>query len=108
MGVTFYVTMATHTATGRPAAFTSIAVDDGHGGWAKQQDTGVVREHRGHRLGLLVKLANARWMRESDPSLDKILTWNADSNAHMLAINHTMGFTPLDQWSTWQLVLTDR
>ncbi|GAA4045756.1 GNAT family N-acetyltransferase [Nonomuraea soli] len=107
-GVTFYITMATHDATGEPAAFTMVAVDEDHGGWAKQQDTAVLRAHRGHRLGLLVKLANARWMREADPSLDRILTWNADSNAHMLAINHAMGFRPLDQWATWQVVLTGR
>ncbi|MFI6477456.1 GNAT family N-acetyltransferase [Nonomuraea sp. NPDC050663] len=107
-GVTSYITTATHTATGEPAAFTVVVVDEDHGGWAKQQDTAVLRAHRGKRLGLLVKLANARWMHETDPSLDKVLTWNADSNEHMLAINHAMGFRPLDQWATWQVVLTDR
>jgi len=34
-----------------------------------------------------------------------VTTWNAASNAHMIAINEAMGFRPIDLWCDWQLRL---
>ena len=58
--------------------------------------------HRGHRLGLAVKLANLRYALGHEPALRVIDTWNAAANRHMIAINEALGFRPVDVWSKWQ------
>lgn len=104
--MTGYSTIARRDADGAPAGFTRIYLnDDRSGGWGEQGDTLVLREHRGHRLGLLIKLANLLWLREREPRIERIITWNATSNTHMLAINEAMGFELLDEWNEWQLTV---
>ncbi|MGW3344683.1 GNAT family N-acetyltransferase [Nonomuraea rubra] len=106
IGQTCYTTIARRHSDGAPAAFTRVYLDtDRSDGWAHQSDTAVLRPHRGHRLGLLVKLANLLWLREQEPHLERIITWNATSNSHMLAINEAMGFELFDEWSEWRLTL---
>jgi hypothetical protein len=101
-----YTTVARRTSDGAPAGYTRILLDEARdSGWGHQADTTVVREHRGHRLGLLMKIANLLWLHEQEPHIDRVITWNATSNAHMLAINEAMGFTLFDQWNQWRLAL---
>ncbi|MEU8248443.1 GNAT family N-acetyltransferase [Nonomuraea sp. NPDC048916] len=103
-GCNYYTAIARRVSDGAPAGFTRLFVDaDRTDGWASQADTAVLRPHRGHRLGLLLKLANLIRMREREPQVERIITWNATSNTHMLAINETMGFKLLDAWHIWQL-----
>ncbi|MEV4802183.1 GNAT family N-acetyltransferase [Nonomuraea sp. NPDC049421] len=103
---TSYTTIARRTSDGAPAGYTRILLDTARdNGWGHQTDTTVLREHRGHRLGLLLKVANLLWLREHEPHLDRIITWNAVSNAHMLAINEAMGFELFDEWHEWRLPL---
>jgi RimJ/RimL family protein N-acetyltransferase len=52
----------------------------------------VTRPHRGHRLGLLVKVGMLDWLASAEPRLEKIVTWNAVSNQHMIAINESLGY----------------
>jgi GNAT superfamily N-acetyltransferase len=68
----------------------------------EQWDTIVLAPHRGHRLGMRLKLANLVALADADPSRDRVYTWNADENAHMLAINVALGFRPFALESTWQ------
>ncbi|WP_158564103.1 GNAT family N-acetyltransferase [Jiangella anatolica] len=57
------------------------------------QDTTVVDpRHRGHRLGLLLKATNLRRVLADRPGVQTVWTWNADSNAHMIAINEALGY----------------
>jgi hypothetical protein len=72
---------------------------------AQQSETIVDPMHRGHRLGLMLKLVNERQLIANQPSARAVITWNAAVNAHMLAINERMGFRPLDRWREWQLDL---
>jgi RimJ/RimL family protein N-acetyltransferase len=51
-----------------------------------------VREHRGHRLGLFLKIAMLRWLAEQEPQLRYLETWNAASNAHMIRVNEILGY----------------
>ena len=67
---------------------------------AWQQITLVDPAHRGHRLGLLVKIENLRYVLAHEPALRAIDTWNAASNSYMIAINEQLGFRPVDAWST--------
>ncbi len=60
-------------------------------------------EHRGHRLGLLLKVENLRWVRREAPHLTRLDTWNANDNPHMIAINEALGYVPIEQWAEWQL-----
>ncbi|MFI6498379.1 GNAT family N-acetyltransferase [Nonomuraea typhae] len=99
-----YVMIARRASDDAPAGYTRIYLDaDHHDGWARQADTTVLAEHRGHRLGLLLKLSNLVWLHESEPQVEQVITWNATSNRHMLAINEAMGFELLDEWFTWQI-----
>ena len=68
----------------------------------EQWDTIVLAAHRGHRLGMRMKLANLVALADADPSRNRIYTWNADENEHMLAINVALGFRPFALESTWQ------
>jgi GNAT superfamily N-acetyltransferase len=67
-----------------------------------QADTGVVAQHRGHRLGRWLKAANLRRALEHQPALDVLETYNAESNPYMLAINVDMGYRPHRVYGTYQ------
>jgi hypothetical protein len=68
---------------------------------------GCTRPHRGHRLGLLLKVAMLDLLAEREPQLRWVVTANADSNSHMIAINAALGFRFLDSRSSWQLDVQD-
>ena len=101
-GLRTYAVAARHDATGELAAFTEVAVDPADPGWGHQMLTGVTREHRGHRLGLLVKIAMVERLKAAEPALERIQTWNAESNRYMIAVNEALGYTilgqPADSW----------
>jgi GNAT superfamily N-acetyltransferase len=102
---TAYTTVARHRATGRAVGFTRIITDHTHDGWGRQTDTAVLREHRGNRLGRIMKQANTAWFHAEQPTATKIITWNAVTNTHMIAINEQLGYRLLDVWNEWQLSL---
>ena len=85
---------------------TQLCTDDGTPGWAFQQITAVPKEHRGHRLGLLVKAANLQQLTGDDPGARRILTGNAGANKYMIAINEMLGFRVSDQYREWSLDIT--
>ena len=61
-----------------------------------QWGTFVHREHRGHALGLAVKAAALRHLQTHHPDMRRIVTQNAETNDHMVAINELMGFVPVE------------
>ncbi|MBO0805908.1 MAG: GNAT family N-acetyltransferase, partial [Nocardiopsaceae bacterium] len=91
-GATRYTVGAVHDESGELAAFSELAVDPECPEWGRQGDTAVLREHRGRRLGLLVKTAMLEWLAEAEPALRRICTGNAASNTYMIAINERLGF----------------
>lgn len=92
MGGRRYTVAAVHAATGNLAAMTQLTVDPDTPRWGRQGLTAVTRTHRGHRLGLLVKLAMIDRLAEAEPQTDRIETGNASGNAHMIAVNDMLGF----------------
>ncbi|WP_460544194.1 hypothetical protein [Glycomyces halotolerans] len=88
--------VAVDRATGEVVAWSEITVDDGPYRDAHQGITIVAPGHRGHRLGLLVKLANLRQLREHFDRVEAIWTDNADVNSHMIAINEQLGYETVD------------
>lgn len=104
--VAFFGVAAIHDGTGEMAALTQVAIDNaGSPDWADQLITAVTRPHRGHRLGLLVKLALLDLLAEQAPRLRRIATGNAELNQHMIAINEQLGFRVTGRFLTWELDL---
>ncbi|MCC3762869.1 GNAT family N-acetyltransferase [Glycomyces sp. TRM65418] len=84
-----------HVESGEVAGLTDILVPPGSETHAGQNDTIVDPSHRGRRLGTILKIANQRLLREYRPKLRYVHTWNAESNAHMIAINEAVGYRRL-------------
>jgi GNAT superfamily N-acetyltransferase len=96
-------TAARELATGHLVAYTDIGWSTRDPGTAFQWMTIVDATHRGHRLGMLIKAANLRALRDATPAVERVVTWNAASNSHMIAINEALGFRPHLRFSQWQL-----
>lgn len=93
--------VARHRASGRLVAYTALWVRASKPDVADQDDTLVVAEHRGHSLGMLIKLANLAAYRERFPNARKVVTFNAEENRQMLAINEALGFRPAGYDGEW-------
>jgi GNAT superfamily N-acetyltransferase len=104
-GRTRLVVAAQETATGRLAGFTDIAIPASARRVGYQWATIVSSEHRGHRLGMALKLANLRHLIDAAPEVEFLNTFNAEDNAHMVAINEAIGFRRMEEWSEWGLEL---
>lgn len=96
---------ARHDASGDVVAWTTLSLCGESDDHAWQHITLVRPDHRGHRLGTVIKLENLRFTRERFPALEVIDTCNASVNDHMVAINDLMGFQPVDLNVGWQLEL---
>ena len=105
-GLQSYSVAARHDETGEMAALTQLSTDPGAPGWGFQELTAVLPEHRGHRLGLLVKVAMLELVTSRDRDLQRILTSNAGPNDHMIAINTRLGFEVSSVYRSWELDLT--
>lgn len=103
LGRTRVTTVAEHVATGEPVAYTMVDLVSDKPAVGYQEDTLVHADHRGHRLGMLVKAENLRRVAGHAPTVERLHTWNADENEHMLAINVALGFRPASHEGGWQL-----
>lgn len=97
-----YRLVARERSTGVLAGHTMVGVDAERPWLAGQWDTSVLREHRGHRLGLVLKIAMLRWLGEVEPQLRTLDTWNAASNAHMVDVNEVLGYQVVATAIAWQ------
>jgi ribosomal protein S18 acetylase RimI-like enzyme len=95
-------TVARHVPSGRLVGFTTVAVSSGEPDLGYQQDTLVLKEHRGHALGLRLKAVNALLLMDELPEVRAIRTWNAASNDHMLAVNRRLGYAVDGYSREWQ------
>lgn len=102
-GVRWYSVAAMHDATGSMAGLTQVSVDPAIDGWAFQEITAVTRKHRGHRLGLLTKVAMLEWLAEAEPQIRQIMTFNAVQNEHMIAVNEELGHRITDYFQSFEL-----
>jgi GNAT superfamily N-acetyltransferase len=101
-GYRFYRAVVRHRGTGELAGHSVTVVDSETPTIGTQHDTAVAREHRGHRLGLLVKADLLRWLAEVEPQLATVDTWNAESNAHMIGVNERLGYRPVGRVLAYQ------
>jgi hypothetical protein len=78
-------------ASGRMVAFTTMGWPRSQPERAYQWETLVSADHRGHRLGTLVKLAGLQELAARSPQTRFISTWNAQENAPMISVNDALG-----------------
>ena len=93
------------SADGIVAAYSNFGVNAEGSPLAYQWGTLVRPEHRGHRLGLAVKVANLRMLQAARPDLREVVTWNAEVNAHMISVNEQMGFVIAERCGEMQKFL---
>jgi len=82
---------------GSLAGLSEVLVSDHAPDHGMQGGTLVLRGHRGHRLGLALKVVTQRAVVERFPSCKRIHTWNAGVNDHMNAINDRLGFETVER-----------
>ena len=101
-GVWKLAAVAQHVGSGRLVAFSELLLSPDTPGEAWQMATLVHPDHRGHRLGLAVKLANVEALAAAAPSVRRIVTGNAAENTPMIAVNDMMGFEIAGAGWFWQ------
>jgi GNAT superfamily N-acetyltransferase len=100
-GRTMLTAAVEHVPSSVLAGFTEIVVSEGDA-VAVQEDTLVLTDHRGRRLGMLLKRANAEQLAAAFPSVEAVVTWNAEENRPMLDVNEQMGFREIGREGGWQ------
>lgn len=60
-----------------------------------QENTLVMPDWRGHRLGLAMKTATHRLLSDVLPEATACITWNSHVNDQMIAINERLGYRPI-------------
>ena len=103
-----YRVVARDRRTGVLAGHTLVGVDMERPWFGFQYDTSVVRAHRGHRLGVYLKIDMLRWLRTAEPQLRVLDTWNFASNDHMVAINELLGYRIVARGFGWQRRLPEQ
>jgi GNAT superfamily N-acetyltransferase len=94
--------IAVDEATGEAVGFTELDVSATSDRPAEQMDTLVLREHRGHRLGMLLKLTNLRELVIRFPGCEHVETINAEENRPMLDVNDSIGFAATCFSARWR------
>jgi GNAT superfamily N-acetyltransferase len=99
------VAVVEHVPSGRLVGYTELSVPAEHDRPVSQEDTLVVKEHRGKRLGMLLKVGNLLHLQRKRPGHPAVLTFNAEENRHMLSVNEAIGFVPFAYEGGWKKVL---
>jgi GNAT superfamily N-acetyltransferase len=91
-----------HIDSGRLAGFSELRVPPEPSRAVGQGDTLVLREHRGHRVGMLMKAANLQRLQRDWPGRPSVITHNAEENRFMLDVNEAIGFVPIGYEGAWR------
>lgn len=101
-GRTSLVAAVEHIPSGQLVAFNGLSVPEDRARPVDQGVTLVLKEHRGHRLGMAVKIANIEQLQAFSPSSPFIMTGNAEENRPMLDVNEAVGFVPAGYVGAWK------
>lgn len=84
-------------SSGKVAGVSEVFIDHGAQWRANQAGTLVLPAHRGHRLGMALKVANQLAVMDAVPECRTIFTDNAGGNVAMNAINERIGFRTVER-----------
>jgi RimJ/RimL family protein N-acetyltransferase len=101
-GGTLLAAAVEHLASGRLVAFNGVTLSAIRSRPVHQGITLVLKEHRGRKLGTVVKIANIRQLEALSPVSPCIYTENAAENRPMLAVNEAVGFETVALKGMWQ------
>ncbi len=101
-GTTMLTSVVEHLESGRLVAFSELSVPPNTALAVHQQDTLVLKEHRGHRLGMLAKVANLDLLEREHAGHSWVITFNAEENRPMLDVNEEIGFAPFTYEAIWE------
>lgn len=101
-GDSIYRIIARRKSDGALAGHTMVGYHPGAPEYANQWDTSVLKDHRGHRLGMLLKASMVEWLREVEPTVRYVDTWNAESNSYMIAVNEALGYQIVERHLGYQ------
>ncbi len=91
-----------HLPSGHLVGFTMLSVPRSRRRAVDQWATLVLREHRGHRLGMLLKVANLAHLAEMAPGHPSVITFNAEENRPMLTVNEQLGYVGIAYEGAWR------
>jgi GNAT superfamily N-acetyltransferase len=97
-------TAVEHINSGHLVGFTELSVPAERDRAVSQESTLVLSEHRGHRLGMVLKLANLDYLQRTHPGHPSVITFNAEENRFMLDTNEAVGFVPIGYEGAWKKV----
>ncbi|MBK5115015.1 MAG: hypothetical protein KGD59_14875 [Candidatus Heimdallarchaeota archaeon] len=98
--------VAIHKETNEQVGMTVSYINEYHSEIAHQQDTGVVRAHRGNGLGLALKYQMLEKLLLETKAV-KWQTGNAGSNEHMLRINNLLKHVPFVSIPIYEMSKSD-
>ncbi len=101
-GRTLLTAAAEHVPSGRLVAFTRLSLPADRSRPTEQEETLVLDDHRGRRLGMLLKTANLQYLAEVAPDAPLVSTFNAEENRHMLGVNEALGFEAIGYEGSWK------
>jgi len=105
MGRDLLVAIARQRSDGEVVGFSELTVSRERPKTAYQWDTLVRRDHRGHSLGGLLKIATMRLLSEGGYRTTTIKTSNNTLNMAMIAVNESLGAHPTGGIVVWRKVL---
>jgi GNAT superfamily N-acetyltransferase len=106
-GMKPYIVLALHERTGEVAGLTEVVVPVQHPTRADQYDTIVVQDHRGYGIDRAIKARMLLELREAEPQLTEVQTWNAQANEAMLKVNAELGYRTDRDWCEYSVDVAD-
>lgn len=100
-GRRFWVTVAI-APDGTLAGQTELTISANDAANAFQSGTLVAPAHRGHRLGLALKVRNHLELQRTHTAPVVMHTWNAEQNTAMNAVNERLGYREVELTEEWQ------
>ncbi|MBA2443901.1 MAG: GNAT family N-acetyltransferase [Nocardioidaceae bacterium] len=101
-GIRLVRLVARRRGDGELGGHTVVAIEDERPHLGFQEDTAVVAGHRGHKLGLRLKIEMLKLLADRERQVTLVDTWNAESNAHMIAVNDGLGCTVVGRGVEYQ------
>jgi GNAT superfamily N-acetyltransferase len=102
MGRDLLVAAAKHRDSGVLVGYSELTVSREQPQTAYQWDTLVIRAHRGHRLGGLLKVTTMRLLEAGGYATKKVTTFNSTLNGPMIAVNEALGARVAGAMVAWR------